>query len=77
MRKRVKPIISVLKTKLRRKTEEGLLFDGLKKLVLQIAGQNTENMNMIVTTLKQKLSKARSICVSPSFFLEDDEVNKA
>ena len=46
-------MIYVLKTGLRKETEEGLLFDGLKKLVLQIAEQNTYNMNMIVTTLKE------------------------
>ena len=34
LRKRVKPIISVLKTEIRKETEDGLLFDGLKKLVL-------------------------------------------
>ena len=68
MRKRVKPIISVLKTELMKETEEGLLFDGLKKLVLQIAGQNTENMNMMVTTLKESFLKTDpSVSLPPSF----------
>ena len=34
--------------------EESLLLDGLKRLMTQIAGQNSENMTKLVDSLKTK-----------------------
>ena len=63
----MKPIISILKTELRKEKEEGLLFDVFKKLVLQKAGQNMENMNMMVMTLKESFPKLDpSVSLPPS-----------
>ena len=56
-RKRVKLIIAVLKADFRKEAEDGLLLNGLKKLLLQISGQNIDNMNAMVTSLKESFPK--------------------
>ena len=67
LRMRVKLIIYALKAELRKETEESLLFEGLKKLLLQIAGQNTDSMNVMVASLKESFPKVYpSVPVSSS-----------
>ena len=45
LRKRAQPIIIMLKCDFKKEAEDGLLLCGLKGLILQISGQNTENKN--------------------------------
>ena len=52
--------------------EDGLLLEALKKILVHILGQNIENMNMIVNSLKEVLvvkkdesSAAITAAVSP------------
>ena len=45
------------KADMNKEKEESLLLDGLKRLVTQIAGQNTDNMTKLVDSLKTKESK--------------------
>ena len=52
-RKRIKPIVTVLKSEYRKDTEESLLLDGLKKLFVQ----NADSMNAVVNTLKESFRK--------------------
>ena len=59
LRKRVKPKIAILKSDFRKEAEDSLILDGLRKLLLQISGQNalninkySENMSAIVPSLK-------------------------
>ena len=40
------------KAELRKEQEEGLLLDRLKELLVQISGQNTNNMTKLVDSLK-------------------------
>ena len=42
VRKKIKVIVSVLKADFKKKAEDGLLLDGLKKLLVQISGQNAK-----------------------------------
>ena len=44
-RARIKRIIKMAKAELRKEQEESLLLDGLKKLGVQIADQNTGNIS--------------------------------
>ena len=56
-RARIKSVITMDKAEITKEKEEGLLLDGLKRLVVQIAGQNTDNMTKLVDSLKTKESK--------------------
>ena len=48
------------KAEINKEKEESLLLDGLKRLVTQIAGQNTDNMMKLVDSLKTKEEKTVS-----------------
>ena len=63
-RKRVKPILKNLKEVFRKEAEQGVLLDGLERLITKISGQNvdnmkkyTENMTMLVTSFKDSFKK--------------------
>ena len=56
-RNRIKPIMTVLKSEIRKETEDGLLLDGLKQLLFQISGQNAENMSTVVKSLQEGFLK--------------------
>ena len=62
----MKPIITVLNSYIKKEEEDGLLCDGLKILLDQLSGQNTENINVVVTSSKEGFSKtdASSLPVS-------------
>ena len=51
--KRAKPIITIMKSDFKKEAEDSLLLEGLKRLLVQISEQNTENMNIIVESLKE------------------------
>ena len=51
---RGKVVVTMAKAELRKEQEEGLLLDGLKKLMVQISGQNMDNMTKLVDSLKVK-----------------------
>ena len=78
-RKRVNPIVKAWKDVLWKEQEEGVLLNGLERLILKISGQNTDNMNKytenmttLVSTLKESLVKEDGSttkdgsCLSPS-----------
>ena len=44
-KKRVKPFLATLKTDFQKEAEQGVLLDGLQRLITQISGQNVDNMN--------------------------------
>ena len=53
---------------LRKESEEGVLLNGLKKLIMKISGQNTDNMNKyienmtnLVSSLKDSITKDESV----------------
>ena len=48
------------KAEINKEKEESLLLDGLKRLMTQIAGQNTDNMTKLVDSLKTKEEKTVS-----------------
>ena len=52
-RKRVKPILKILKEEFRKEVEQSILLDGLTKLI----NSNTENMTSLVTLLKDSFKK--------------------
>ena len=52
---RATPILMVLKSESKKETEDGLLFEGLKKILVTISGQKAENMTIIVNFLKEGL----------------------
>ena len=52
-RKRVKPILQKLKEEFRKEVEQGILLDGLTKLI----NSNTENMTTLVTLFKDSFKK--------------------
>ena len=63
-RKRVKPIVKAWKDVLQKEQEEGVLLNGLERIISKINGQNTDNMNKytenmttLVSTLKESLFK--------------------
>ena len=63
-RKRVKPIVKAWKDVLQKEQEEGVLLNGLERLISKIGGQNTDNMNKytenmttLVSTLKENIVK--------------------
>ena len=53
----IKTVIMMAKADMNKEKEESLLLDRLKRLVTQIAGQNTDNMTKLVDSLKTKESK--------------------
>ena len=57
---RTKPILTVLKSELKKETEDSQLLDGLKKVLVTISGQNAENMNALVCSLKDSFKKEES-----------------
>ena len=65
-RKRIKPIVTVLKSDFKKEAEDGLLLDGLKRLMLQISGQNTENMSAMIVNMKGGFSKTEVASLSAS-----------
>ena len=52
-RKRVKPILKILKEEFRKEVEQSILLDGLTKLI----NSNTENMTTLVTLFKDSFKK--------------------
>ena len=64
--KRIKQIVSVLKADFKKEAEDGLLLDGLRKLLLQISGQNNDNMNAMVASLKESFPKTDTASLSVS-----------
>ena len=44
----------MVKAEWNKEKEESLLLEGLKRAMVQISGQNTENMNVLVESLKKK-----------------------
>ena len=56
-RSRIKTVITMAKADMSKEKEESLLLEGLKRLMNQIAGQNTDNMTKLVDSLKTKESK--------------------
>ena len=63
-RKRVKPILKNLKEVVHKEAEQGVLLDGLERLITKISGQNVDNMNkyienmtMLVTSFKDSFKK--------------------
>ena len=54
--------MTVLKVDWKKDTEDILLLDELKRLLVQISRQNTENMNTLVESLKEgSLKKDESV----------------
>ena len=47
-------MVAMVKQEQMNEMKESLLLDGLKNLIFQISGQNTEKMSKIVETLKTK-----------------------
>ena len=59
-RKRIKPILKILKDEFRKDLEQGVLLDGLTKLInsnTENMKKNTENMTSLVTSLKDSFKK--------------------
>ena len=52
-KKRVKPILKILKEEFKKDIEQGVLLDGLTKLI----NSNTENMTSLVTSFKDSFKK--------------------
>ena len=44
----------MVKSDWKKETQDSLLLDGLKKVMVQISGQNTDNMNVLVESLTAK-----------------------
>ena len=55
-RKIVKPILKILKEEFRKEVEQGILLDGLTKLI----NSNTENMTSLVTSFKDSFKKSEA-----------------
>ena len=53
-RSRIKSVVTMVKADWKKETEDGLLLDGLRRLMVQISGQNAENMNVLVESLNTK-----------------------
>ena len=53
-RSRIKAVVTMVKADWKKETEESLLLEGLKRAMVQISGQNAENMNVLVESLKAK-----------------------
>ena len=53
-RKKIKSVVTMVKADWKKETEDSLLLEGLKRAMVQISGQNTENMNVLVESLKAK-----------------------
>ena len=51
---RTKAVVTMVKADWKKETQDSLLLDGLKKVMVQISGQNTDNMNVLVESLKAK-----------------------
>ena len=69
-KKRVKPIIKTLKETFCKEQEQGVLLDGLERLITRISCQNvsnmyTENMMTLVTSLKDFFKKDESSTAAP------------
>ena len=45
LKKRVKPILVTLKADFKKEAEQGVLLEGLERLITMISGQNVDNMN--------------------------------
>ena len=52
-RKRIKPILKILKEEFKKDIEQGILLDGLTKLI----NSNTENMTSLVNSMKDSFKK--------------------
>ena len=52
-RKRIKPILKILKEEFNKDIEQGILLDGLTKLI----NSNTENMTSLVNSMKDSFKK--------------------
>ena len=50
----IKTVITMAKAEINKGKEESLLLDGLKRLMTQISGQNSENMTKLVDSLKAR-----------------------
>ena len=59
-RKRVKPILKVLKEDFKKEVEQGILLDGLTKLI----NSNKENMTTLVTLFKDSIKKDGASSIS-------------
>ena len=66
LRKRARPILASLKEICLKEKEQSLLLEGLQILARQISGQNTENVNMIVTSFIEGFSKTDGSSLSVS-----------
>ena len=62
--KRVKPKLATPKADFKKEAEQGVLLDGLERLITKISGQNvdninqyTENMTTLVTLIKDSFKK--------------------
>ena len=53
-RSRIKSVVTMVKADWKKETEESLLLEGLKRAMVQISGQNAENMSVLVESLKAK-----------------------
>ena len=49
-RTRTKAVVTMVKSDWKKETQDSLLLDGLKKVMVQISGQNTDNMNVLALT---------------------------
>ena len=58
---KAKPILRVIKLENKKGTEDSLLLEGLKKILVIISGQNVENMTTLVTSLEKSLVKKDEI----------------
>ena len=56
-KRRVKPILATLKEDYKKEAEQSVLLDGITRLITQNSGQNTENMTVLVTSLKDTFKK--------------------
>ena len=50
-KKRVKPKLATLKADFKKEAEQGILFDGLERLINKISGQNIDNMNKYIENM--------------------------
>ena len=58
--KRIKPILKILKDEFRKDLEQGVLLDGLTKLInsnTENMNKQTENMTSLVTSIKDTFKK--------------------
>ena len=57
---RVKPILMKIKEKAKKDSKQEILLQGLENLIKKILSQNTENMTVLVNSLKDKKNDSPS-----------------